>query len=92
MLLLCLLSRENESLMNALRAFQFQIATAKLEICFRLEASLLGLQATSTLRNEYGPWPCLPNETVSRCNCNVVCQSQSVIAIESRSVPAKVDL
>ena len=75
--------------MNALRAFQFQIATATLEIRFRLEASLLGLQATSTLRNEYGPWPRLPNETVSQCNCNVVCQSQSVIAIESRSVTAK---
>ena len=77
--------------MNALRAFQFQIATATVEIRFRLEASLLGLQATSTFRNEYGPWPRLPNETVSQCNCNVVCQSQSVIATESRSVPAKVD-
>ena len=77
--------------MNALRAFQFQIATASLKIRFRLKASLLGLQAISMLRNEYGPWPRLPNETVSRCNCNVVCQSQSVTAIKSRSVTAKVD-
>jgi hypothetical protein len=92
MLLLCLLPGKNESLMNALRACRFQIATATLEIRFRLEASLLGLQATSTHRNNSGPWPCLPDETVFQCNCNVVCQSQSVIAIESRSVTAKVDL
>ena len=92
MLLLCLLPRKNESLMNALRAFQFQIATATLETRFRLEASLLGFQATLMHRNNSGPWPCRPNETAFQCNCNFVCQSQSVIAIESRSVTAKVDL
>ena len=77
--------------MIALHAFQFQIATATLEIRFRLEASLLGLQATLMRRNNSGARPRQPNETIFWCNCNLVCQSQSVIAIESRSVTAKVD-
>ena len=92
MLLLCLLPGKNESLMSALCAFRFQIATATLEIRFRLEASLLGLQATLMHRNNSGARPRRPNETIFRCNCNFVCQSRSVIAIESRSVTAKFDL